>query len=105
MNKNQIVYQLNSLLNKIKYYRFNNISAPEFNLGERNALIEAINFIKDENNDAENIFKIKQDYEQKLKEEIQEHCDHKWVKNWTWSCGGYLECLKCGKRQEFYERD
>ena len=106
MNKKGMIYQLNSLLSKINDYKDNPKLIPEFTIGERYALIEAIDFINDEKNDTENIYKIKQDYEKKLKEEIQEHCDHVWGEDhWTWSCGGYHKCTKCGKIEEFYERD
>ena len=105
MNKKQIVYQLNSLLYKINDYKDNPKLIPEFTIGEQHALIDAIDFINNEKNDAENIYKIKQDYDKKLKEEIQEHCDHNWIEHWTWCCGGYKTCSKCGKIQDFYERD
>ena len=105
LNKQQVIYQLNSLLTKINDYRDHPNLKPEFNIGERHALIEAINFLKNENNDASHINKIKEDYNKKLKEEIQEHCDHNWIEHWTWCCGGYLKCTKCGKEQDFYERD
>lgn len=108
MNKQQIIYQLKRLLDKLNDYK---IEAPKsyssyFTEAEHNALQYAINFMKNENNDANNINKIKQDYNKKLKEEIQEHCDHEWgEEHWTWSCGGYRKCSKCGKTEDFYERD
>ena len=105
MNKKGMIYQLNSLLSKINDYKDNPNLIPEFTIGEQHALIEAIDFINNEKNDAENIYKIKQDYEKKLKEGIQEHCDHNWIEHWTWCCGGYKICSKCGKIQDFYERD
>ena len=43
---------------------------------------------------------------EKTREEIQEHCDHNWgEEHWTWSCGGYRKCTKCGKIAKLYERD
>ena len=105
MNKKGMIYQLNSLLSKINDYKDNPNLIPEFTIGEQHALIDAIDFINNEKNDAENIYKIKQDYDKKLKEEIQEHCDHHWIEHWTHCCGGYMTCSKCGKTQDFYERD
>ena len=48
--------------------------------------------------------------ERKRKEEeflwIREHCRHEWGPVvWTWSCGGYRECIHCGEREDYYERD
>ncbi len=106
MNKKQVIYQLNSLLYKINDYKDNPKLMLEFTIGERYALIEAIDFLSNENNDANNISKIKEEYKETLKEEIQKNCDHTWGENhWTWSCGGYHKCTKCGKIEEFYERD
>lgn len=106
MNKEQAIYQLKRALEKIIDYKVNSKLIPEFTAGEEYALKYAIDFLKNENNDSKNINKIKQTYEEKLKEEIQEHCDHVWGEDhWTWSCGGYHKCTKCGKIEEFYERD
>ena len=34
------------------------------------------------------------------------YCGHDFgPRVWTWECGGYRECRKCGEREEFYERD
>lgn len=105
INKKGMIYQLNSLLSKINDYKDNPNLIPEFTIGEQHALIDAIDFINNEKNDASHINKIKEDYDKKLKEEIQEHCDHNWIEHWTWCCGGYMTCSKCGKTQDFYERD
>lgn len=106
MNKKQVIYQLNSVVNKIVDYKINSKLIPEFTTGEEYALKYAIMFLKDDENDKNNINKIKQTYKEKTREEIQEHCDHNWgEKHWTWSCGGYRKCIKCGKIEEFYERD
>ena len=106
MNKEQIIYQLERLLDKVNDCKGNSMFKPEFTSTECQALQYAINFMKNEKNDVNNIDKIKQDYEKKLKEEIQEYCDHIWGEDhWTWSCGGYRKCTKCGKIEDFYERD
>ena len=42
----------------------------------------------------------------KMKEEIQNRCDHVWdEEHWTCSTGGWRRCSKCGKTKTFYERD
>jgi hypothetical protein len=106
MNKEQIIYQLKCILEKIRDYNLNSKIVPEFTWGEEIALKRAIDFMKDKNNDSKNIDKIKQDYNQKLKEEIQERCDHDWgYKRWVDSCFYTCTCRKCGKVEEFYERD
>ena len=34
------------------------------------------------------------------------YCGHDFgPRVWTWECGGYRECRKCGEREEFHERD
>lgn len=106
MNKKQVIYQLNSIVSKIADYKINSKLIPEFTTAEEYALKYAIMFLKDDDNDKNNINKIKQKYKEKVIEEIQEHCDHVWGEDhWTWSCGGYHKCIKCGKTEEFYERD
>jgi len=106
MNKKQVIYQLNSIVSKIVNYQINSKLIPEFTVAEEYALKYAIMFLKDEENDKKNIDNIKQTYKETLKEEIQKNCDHVWGEDhWTWSCGGYHKCTKCGKIEEFYERD
>lgn len=106
MNKKQVIYQLNSIVNKIFDYKINSKLVPEFTTAEEYELKYAIMFLKDEANDKKNIDNIKQTYKEILKEEIQKNCDHTWgEEHWTWSCGGYRKCTKCGKIKEFYERD
>ena len=109
MNKKQVIYQLKQVLNKVKDNRYNSLKnyfTSDFTEAERDALQYAIDFLSNEHNDANNINKIKEEYKETLKEEIQEHCDHTWGEDhWTWSCGGYHKCTKCGKIEEFYERD
>lgn len=35
-------------------------------------------------------------------DDIQRACKHHWGPDiWTWSCGGYYVCTKCGKIEEF----
>lgn len=55
MNKKQMIYQLNSLLNKINDYKDNPKLIPEFTIGEQHALIDAIDFINNKKNNIENI--------------------------------------------------
>lgn len=108
MNKQQIIYQLERLLDKLNDCKIKapKSYSPYFTEAERQALDYAIKFMSDDKNDASNIYKIKDDYNKKLKIEIQEHCDHTWgEEHWTWSCGGYHKCTKCGKIEDFYERD
>lgn len=50
MNKKGMIYQLNSLLSKINDYKDNPNLIPEFTIGEQHALIDAIDFINNENN-------------------------------------------------------
>jgi hypothetical protein len=108
MNKQQIIYQLERLLDKLNDCKIKGPKSysPYFTEAERQALDHAIKFMSDEKNDASNIYKIKDDYNKKLQSEIQAHCDHTWgEEHWTWSCGGYRKCTKCGKTEDFYERD
>ena len=108
LNKNQAIFQLEQVLNKVKDCRYKSLTkfTPYFTEAERDALQYAINFMKNENNDADNIYKIKQDYDKKLKEEIQERCDHELIrKTWVDACFYECTCRKCGKVEEFYERD
>ena len=81
LNKNQAIFQLEQVLNKVKDCRYKSLTkfTTYFTEAERDALQYAIDFMKNENNDADNIYKIKQDYDKKLKEEIQERCDHEWI--------------------------
>lgn len=108
MNKQEIICQLERLLDKLNYCK---ITEPDsyysyFTDTEHQALGYAIEFMGDEKNDASNIYKIKDDYNKRLQSEIQSHCDHTWgEEHWTWSCGGYRKCTKCGKIEDFYERD
>lgn len=46
-------------------------------------------------------------FERESRERIRrEECNHDWgPEEWTWSCGGYRKCRKCGAVKEFYERD
>ena len=53
---------------------------------------------------------VKSDKEQKGPEKEAEirkkYCHHEWGPvHWTWSCGGYRQCLFCGKIEDYYERD
>ena len=106
MNKKQVIYQLNSIVNKIVDYKINSKLVPEFTTAEEYALKYAIDFLSNEHNDVNNINKIKEEYKETLKGEIQKNCDHTWGEDyWTWSCGGFHKCTKCGKIEEFYERD
>lgn len=48
--------------------------------------------------------------ERKESERIHElrkkYCTHDWGPvHWTWCCGGYRECMICGAREDYYERD
>ncbi len=106
MNKKQMLYQLKVLYNKLDDYKKNPKLIPEFTAGELYALNKAIGFISDEDNDKENIDKIKDDCMKKMKEEIQNRCDHVWgEEHWICSTGGWRRCSKCGKIENFYERD
>jgi len=46
-------------------------------------------------------------FERETRERIRkEECNHDWgEEHWTWSCGGYRKCSKCGAVKDFYERD
>ena len=47
-----------------------------------------------------------EEYRKEIKKSIQENCDHDFGPvTWTWSCGGYRVCNKCGKHEDYYERD
>ena len=106
MNKKQMLYQLKVLYNKLDDYKKDPKFIPEFTDGELYALDKAIGFINDEDNDKDNISKIKDDCMKKMKEEIQNRCDHVWdEEHWTCSTGGWRRCSKCGKTEIFYERD
>ena len=49
---------------------------------------------------------LKDKHREEIRSAIREHCDHEWGPvNWTWSCGGYRTCRKCGKTEDYYERD
>lgn len=102
MNKYEILYQLNNILEKLdNCKRFPKI--PQITGNELKSLKEVIDYLKDED---KRFAEIKEDYEKKLRFNIQKHCDHAWGReNWTWSCGGYRVCTKCGKVEDFYERD
>ena len=53
---------------------------------------------------------VKSDKEQneigKESEIRKKYCHHEWgTIHWTWSCGGYRQCVLCGKIEDYYERD
>lgn len=109
INKEHSIALLKDILRKMKDYKkfkYDKHNLPfDITKSEIDAIENIISFMENPDNDADNIYKIKQDYDKKLKIEIQEHCDHDWIEHWTWCCGGYLKCTKCGKTQDFYERD
>jgi hypothetical protein len=51
------------------------------------------------------VCEINTKHRDEVKDAEQKYCDHNWIKEWTWSCGGYKKCSKCGAIEDFYERD
>jgi len=50
--------------------------------------------------------KLEDKHRAEIRIAIQNHCVHDWGPvEWTWSCGGYRTCSKCGKTEDYYERD
>ena len=80
MNKQQIIYQLERLLDKLNDWKNKEPDSyySYFTDTEHQALDYAIKFISDEKNDSSNIYKIKDDYNKRLQSEIQANCDHNW---------------------------
>lgn len=43
---------------------------------------------------------------ERIRKIIQAHCEHEWGRViWNDSCWGYRTCIKCGKVEDYYERD
>lgn len=107
-----ILEQMISDCENNKHTNLSSVLNSSFN---RQALQIAINELRKPNEsvvckDLNNKVKILQEELEKEKKnkiaEIQSNCDHHWGPvEWTWSCGGYRTCTKCGLTEDYYERD
>ena len=106
MDDKRAVFLLKNIIEKIKEARKNRKFEfhPHFlTFDEEDAINYAIDFIE---NKSETGYISKDEYERRLKKEIQEHCDHDWVgERWVDACFYECTCCKCGKIETFYKRD
>ena len=106
MDEKRAIFLLKHIIEKVKEARKDwkiDEFRPHLTFAEEDAINYVINFIE---NKSENSYISKDEYERRLKEEIQEHCDHDWVgERWVDSCFYVSTCRKCGKVETFYERD
>jgi len=105
MDDKRAIFLLKNIIEKVKEARkdWKLEFHPHLTFAEEDAINYAINKIE---NKSENGYISKDEYERRLKEEIQEHCDHDWVgERWVDACFYESTCRKCGKVETFYERD
>lgn len=105
--KNTIYFFLERLSNSESVYITRKTIQKIFEIGRN--LVEGCEYLMPHELEK---FKRKKDeiiMEKRRNERIslrRRYCGHDFgPRVWTWECGGYRECRKCGEREEFYERD
>ena len=68
---------------------------------------DELEMLRKENEELRNkLYQERKEREEIIRRSIQENCDHDWgYKNWVDYCFYTCKCTKCGKVEEFYERD
>lgn len=113
MDRDKAIELLKELNSVIRFWGTSYVT--QYNGHFNDALMLAIESLEQCNKELPSEFKerLEKEKEIEIKKEreniiknMQSKCNHDWGEvTWTWCCGGYRTCKKCGLTEDYYERD